>query len=114
MKKTFALFGLIGLVGCFLPMLLGFSLFEARHGNYLEVMLIMAAFAVPMFLGFADKLHPAASLIAAGCFGYIVWRFGFDIKTLIIHGEIGGKAIGISALAGLVTSLGSLGEKPAT
>ena len=114
MKKTFALFGLIGLIGCFLPMFLGFSLFNAREGSWFEVMLIITAFAIPMFLGFADKLHPAASLIAAGCFGYIVWRFGFDIKDLIIHGEIGGKAMGLSALLGLATSLGSLGDKPAT
>ncbi len=113
MKKTFALFGLLGLVGCFLPMVLGISLFEARVADPLQVYLIMAAFAVPMFLGFADKLYPAASLISAGCFGYIMWKFGlFGTKDLIIHGSIGGILMGVSTIAGLVTSLGSLAEKP--
>lgn len=115
MKKTFALFGLLGLVGCFLPIAFGVSLFDARHGgDALQVYLIMAAFAVPMFLGFADKLYPAASLIASGCFGYLLWKFGLGgTKDLVFHGSIGGILMGVSVVAGLVTSLGSLAEKPA-
>jgi hypothetical protein len=114
MKKTFALFGLLGLVGCFLPLAFGISLWDARQGgDALQVYLIMAAFAVPMAMGFADKLYPAASLIAAGCFGYVLWKFGiFGTKDLVIHGSIGGILMGVSTIAGLVTSLGSLTQKP--
>ena len=113
MKKTFALFGLLGLVGCFLPIAFSISLFDARHGDALQVYLILAAFAVPMFLGLADKLYPAASLISAACFGYVLWKFGLGgTKDIILDGAIGGKLMGISAIAGIVTSLGSLGEKP--
>lgn len=113
MKKTFALFGLLGLVGCFLPIAFGVSLFDARSADAFQVYMIMAAFAVPMFLGLADKLHPAASLISATCFGYLLWKFGlFGTKDLIIHGSIGGILMGVSTIAGLLTSLGSLAEKP--
>jgi hypothetical protein len=113
MKKTFALFGLIGLVGCFLPLAFGVSLFDARSADALQVYLLMAAFAVPMFMGFADKLHPAASLISGACFGYLLWKFGiFGTKDLILHGSIGGIMMGVATIGGLVTSLGSLAEKP--
>ncbi len=113
MKKTFALFGLLGLVGCFLPFAFGISLWDAREGDALAVYLIMGAFAVPMFMGLADKLHPAASLISSACFGYVLWKFGlFGTKDLILHGSVGGILMGVSTLAGLVTSLASLAEKP--
>ncbi|MGE0402811.1 MAG: hypothetical protein AB7T06_39265 [Kofleriaceae bacterium] len=114
MKKTFALFGLLGLVGCFLPMVFGISLWDAREADALQVYLIMAAFAVPMFLGFADKIYPAASLISAACFGYVLWKFGlFGTKDLIIHGSIGGILMGVATIAGLLVSIGSLADKPA-
>jgi hypothetical protein len=113
MKKTFALFGLLGLVGCFLPFAFGISLWDAREGDALQVYLLMAAFAVPMFMGFADKIQPAASLVSAACFGYILWKFGlFGTKDLILQGSIGGILMGVSVIAGLVTSVASLAEKP--
>jgi hypothetical protein len=112
MKKTFALFGLLGLVGCFLPLAFGISLWDAREAGF-EVYLVLAAFAVPMFMGLADKLHPASSLISTACFGYILWTFGlFGTKDLILHGSIGGILMGVSVIAGLITSVASLAEKP--
>lgn len=110
MKHTFAVFGLVGLVGCFLPIALGMSLFDARAFDGWLVFSVMAAFAIPMGLGLADKLQPAASLAATACFGYILYKFGFDVKDLILDGGIGGKAMGICAIAGFVTSIGSLAE----
>ena len=111
MKRAFALFGLLGLVGCFLPLVPGFSLFDARHFDLIGVLLVIAAFAVPLVLGTTDKLHPGASIVAIGCFGYLlVWKFGVDVLDLIWHGSIGGKAMGVAAIGGLLTSIASLAE----
>jgi len=111
MKRTFGLFALLGFLGCFLPLAFGLSLFDFRHGDTTGFYLILAAFAVPMVIGFSDKLTSLGSLIAIGCFGYLlVWRFGFDTWDLIIHAESGGKAMGFAALAGFVTSVLSLAE----
>jgi hypothetical protein len=108
MQRAFPLFGLLGLVGCFLPLLPGFTLFDARELDAWRVYLIVIAFAVPLALGFADKLTAASSLAATACFGYVLYTFGFDTFDLAWHGSIGGKAMAIAAVAGFSTSLGAL------
>jgi hypothetical protein len=110
-KRTFGLFALLGFLGCFLPIAFGISLFDARHVDGNHFWLILAAFAVPMVIGFSDKLTALGSLAAVGCFGYLlVWRFGLDTWDLIVHGQSGAKAIGFAALAGFATSVLSLAE----
>jgi hypothetical protein len=111
MKRAFAMFGLLGLVGCFLPLVPGFSLFDARQFDFTGVFLVIAAFGLPFVLGFTDKLHPGAAIVAIGCFAYVLlYKFGFDVLDLIWHGSIGGKAMGVAAIGGLLTSIGSLTE----
>ncbi len=111
MKRGFALFGLLGLVGCFLPLVPGFSLFDAWQLDRTGVALVIAAFALPMVLGFADKLHPGASIGAIGCFSYLLlYKFGFDVLDLMWHGSIGGKAMGVAAIGGFLTSIASLAD----
>ena len=111
MKRALALFGVLGLVGCFLPIAAGFSLFDARHFDAVAVYAMIAAFAVPMILGLSDRLSQAGKLAAIGCFGYLLlWKMGWDVVDLIIHGSIGGKAMGVAAIGGFVASLGSLAE----
>ncbi len=111
MKRAFAIFGLLGLVGCFLPLAAGISLFDVRAFDAAGVYLVMAAFAVPMFLGLAGKLPAAAKVGAVGCFAYLLfYKFGFDTFDLVVHGAIGAKLMGVAAVGGLVTSLGSFAE----
>ncbi len=111
MKRAFAIFGLVGLVGCFLPLVPGISLFDVRAFDAMSVYLVMAAFAVPMLLGLSAKLPAAAKAGAVGCFAYLLfYKFGFDTFDLVIHGSIGAKAIGIAAVGGLVSSLASFAE----
>lgn len=111
MKRAFAIFGLVGLVGCFLPLVAGISLFDLRAFDGAPVYMVMAAFAVPMFLGLAGKLPAAAKAGAVACFGYLVFvKFGLDTFDLVIHGAIGAKMMGVAAVGGLVTSLGSFAE----
>src|SRR3954471_6227422 len=111
MKRAFALFGLLGVVGCFLPIAGGVSLFDARAFDYSGVLLMIAAFAVPMILGFATKLPAAGKLAAVGCFSYMLfYKMGFDVIDLLVHASIGGKAMAVAAVGGMVTSLGSFAE----
>jgi len=111
MKRAFALFGLLGLVGCFLPLVPGFSLFDARHFDWTGVYLVIIAFGLPFVLGFANRLHPGASIAAIGCFAYILfYKFGFDVLDLMWHGSIGGKAMGVAAIGGFLSSIASLAE----
>jgi hypothetical protein len=110
-KRAFGQFALLGFLGCFLPIAFGVSLFDARHADGARFWLILAVFAVPMLIGFGEKLTALGSLAAIGCFGYLlVWRFGFDTWDLIVHGQSGAKAIGFAALAGFATSVLSLAE----
>lgn len=111
MKRAFALFGLLGLVGCFLPLVPGFSLFDARAFDWTGVYLVIAAFGLPFVLGFTDKLHPGASIAAIGCFSYVLlYKFGFDVFGLMWNGSIGGKAMGVAAIGGFLSSIASLAE----
>ena len=114
MKRASGMFALLGLVGCFLPIFGSFSLFDARHFDALGVYLVVAAFAIPMVLGVADKLATAGNVLALGCFSYVLLhRFGFDVLELIRHGSFGGRAMGIGAVGGFVTALASLTETKA-
>jgi|SRR4051812_16685375 hypothetical protein len=111
MKRAFALFGLVGLVGCFLPLAPGVSLFDLAALDHLQIYLMMAAFAVPMLLGLATKLPVAGKVAALGCFGYMLfYKMGFDVFDLLIHASIGGKAMAVAAIGGTVTTLGSFAE----
>ena len=71
----------------------------------------MAAFAVPMVLGFAGKLPTAGKVAALGCFAYMLfYKMGFDVFDLLMHAWIGGKAMAVAAIGGTVTALGSFAE----
>ena len=111
MKRAFALFGLLGLVGCFLPMVPGLSLWDLAEFDRVQIYLMMAAFAVPALLGLAGKLPTAGKLTALGCFAYLLfYKMGFDVLDLLWHASIGGKAMAVAAIGGTVTALGSLAE----
>ncbi len=108
MKRGVALFGLLGLLGTFLPLLPGVSLFDLRAFDALPVYLTMAAFAIPMLVGWTEKATAAVSGLALACFGYVLYKFGFDTFDLIWHASIGGKLMGVAAVGGFVSSLGAL------
>ena len=111
MATSYALFGLVGFLGCFLPMVFGVSWFDLRHVAWLSAMVLIAAYAVPAFLGLSDVRGPLPAIVSVLCFGFITWQIGFDIKDLIIEGQLGGKMMGVGALGGLVTSVGALAKK---
>ena len=111
MKRAFAIFGLVGLVGCFLPMVPGVSLWDLAQLDRVQIYLMMAAFAVPTVLGLAGKLPTAGKVAALGCFAYMLfYKMGFDVFDLLMHASIGGKAMAVAAIGGTVTALGSFAE----
>src|SRR5215813_7114766 len=97
MKRSVALFGLIGLVGCFLPLVPGLSFFELRHLEWLPIVLMTAAFLIPMLAGLTGSNASAAATGLFG-FGYVVYKFGTGLWDLTFHAEIGGKMIAIAAV----------------
>ena len=110
MKRFIAIFGLVGLVGCFLPLIAGVSFFELRHLEWLPVILMTAAFAVPMLVG-VQASTAASALAGLVGFGYVIFKFNSGLWDLVIHAEIGGKLMGVAAVCGFVSSLLALAEK---
>ena len=112
MKRSIALFGLVGLVGCFLPLIAGVSFFELRNLEWLPVILMISAFAVPLIVGLQSGPSSApAALAGLVGFGYVAVKFGTGLWDLTIHAQIGGKMMAIAAVCGLISSGLALAEK---
>jgi hypothetical protein len=110
MRKAIALFGLLGLVGCFLPLIGGMSMFDLREIDAIAVYLLLAAFLAPMIAGFSDKVAIASTVGTIG-FGYVLYKFGFNTLDLVLEGGLGGKMIGVAAVAGFACSLLGFAEQ---
>ncbi len=110
MKRLIAVFGLVGLVGCFLPLAVGVSLIDFRHFEAWPIYLILAGFVVPTVAALGDKLTPMRCLAALIGFGYVAVKFNTGIWDLVVHADIGGKMMGVAAIGGLLASLGSFAE----
>jgi len=112
MKRPIALFALVGLVGCFLPLGAGISFFDLRHLDWLPVVLMTAAFALPLIAGLiSGASNMGAALAGLLGFGYVAFKFGTGLWDLTIHADIGGKMMGVAAVGGLVSSLLALAER---
>jgi hypothetical protein len=111
MKRSILAFGLLGLVGCFLPLVAGISWFEMRHFDQgWTVWVVTAAFAVAAAVGASrGESDRVAALVGTGCFGYLAYKFGTGVFDLVLHGSIGGIMMGLAVIGGLATSLLVLG-----
>lgn len=107
MKRLVLLFGVLGLVGCFLPLVFGLSWFEMRHFDEgWTVWLVLAAYAVPAFVGASrDESDRTAALVGTACFGYLAFKFGTGVFDLVIHASLGGIMMGVAVIGGLACSL---------
>jgi hypothetical protein len=110
MKKSIALFGLLGLIGCFLPLAPHVSWFDFHSWDWL-VWLVIAAFAVPMLAGLGASKTAVASVVGCLCFGYILFKFGTGTIDLVLHASIGGKMMAVGAIGGLASSLLGFAER---
>jgi len=107
MKRALLGLGLLGLVGCFLPLVLGMSWFEMRHFDAgWTVWLVMAGFAVPAIIGASDgELDRSDAIAATVSFGYLGYKFNTDTLDLLFHASIGGIMMGVALICGLSYSL---------
>jgi hypothetical protein len=107
MKRIIFGFGVLGLIGCFLPLMVGLSWFELRHFDQgWTVWLVVAAFALPTYVGAArSEGESAAALVGTACFGYLTYKFGTDVFDLVLHASIGGIMMGVAVIGGLASSL---------
>jgi hypothetical protein len=110
MKRLALVFGILGLVGCFLPFVLGISFWDLRaaEGGW-RVYLVLAAFTAPVLASQATK---AGALLGLAGFGYVAWRvFGSDVLTFVRHGSIGALLMIAGAYGGLVSSVSALASR---
>src|SRR5262245_42065029 len=89
MKRSILAFGVLGLVGCFLPLVAGVSWFELRHlDESWTIWLVMAAFAFPALSGASrSAADRVAALVGTACFGYLAFKFRGGVFDLIVHGS---------------------------
>ena len=106
MKRYIALFGVLGIVGCFLPLIGGtsVSLFDLRH--HVGAWIMLAAFVVPV-LAWRSRMGAFASLAS---FAYLA-IFRTKLTSLILYAGIGGKLIGVAIIGGVIASIATLVEK---
>jgi hypothetical protein len=117
MKRLVLLFGLVGFIGCFLPLWGDLSWFDLRH---LEpgwtVYLVIAAFAAPAIVGMSkEPMRRNDALGSAGAFGYILYVVHSDLWRMIVASRIGGRMMAVSAVLGCAAALiaAATARKPA-
>jgi hypothetical protein len=110
MRRYIFGFALLGLVGCFLPMIGGtsISLFDLHHLTW-RAWLIAAAFAAPALA--ACRSSAATTIVSAISFGYLALRLGPRTTDLVLYAGIGGKLIGVAVVGGVITTAGAILER---
>jgi hypothetical protein len=110
MRRYLLGFALLGLVGCFLPMIGGtsISLFDL-HRVHWRPWLVAAAFAAPAIAVWRGSA--ATVLVAAISFGYLALRLGPRALDLVLYAGIGGKLIGVAVVGGAVATVGAVLER---
>ena len=113
MRRYLLVFAVLGLVGCFLPIVGGtslnlFDLPSRLSYRTLHPWLVAAAFAAPALATW--RASRAAVIVAAVCFGYLALRLGPHSLDLVLYAGLGGKLIGIAVVGGLLATVGALLE----
>ena len=108
-------FGLLGLIGCFLPFISfgdqSFSFFKMREapGGASQVFMTMAGYVAPLVMGAMAAAKPPMQrwqgIVAIVGFAWVVFKMRDGFMKLITDGAIGAKLMGISAIAGLVVAI---------
>lgn len=99
--------GLVGLAGCFLPMMAGISFFDTRHFDAANFYIIAAGFASAIAMGamgIAKGMQRWMSVIAIVGFSVVLLRMRGEVVELLKAG-IGAKLMGVAVLAGLALAI---------
>ena len=107
--------GLLGLIGCFLPMVTfgdqSISLWKLREapGGSGQVFMTMAGYVAALVMGAMAAAKPPMQrwqgIVAIVSFAWVIFKLREGFMKLITDGAIGAKLMGISALAGLVFAI---------
>ena len=95
--------GALGIVGAFLPIMMGVSLIDMIGLDAVQGILTLAGYLVGLVVGIIGLSKPFTRPLAITATVFFALSF---IKTLdAFSGEIGGKLLFIAALIGLVSSI---------
>lgn len=106
--------GLLGIIGCFLPMVSAggqsisfFSMKELIGSG--QVFMVMGGYAAGLAMGAMAAAKPPMQrwqgIVAILGFGFVMFKMRDGFMKLITDGAIGAKLMGISAIAGLVFAI---------
>jgi len=106
--------GLLGVIGCFLPMVSAggqsisfFSMKELIGSG--QVFMVMGGYAAGLAMGAMAAAKPPMQrwqgIVAILGFGFVMFKMRDGFMKLITDGAIGAKLMGISAIAGLVFAI---------
>lgn len=106
--------GLIGLIGCFLPMVseagMSMSFFGMRKfmgGG--QIFLTMGGYIAALVMGAMAAAKPPMqrwqAIVATIGFAFVLFKLRDGITDFLKHGAIGAKLMIIAAIAGLVVSI---------
>lgn len=110
-KNYILTFAVIGLIGCFLPLVGGssVSLFDLHHLTW-RAWLIVGAFAAPALVAWRGT-PASAALVALAGFGYLGLRLGPHSADLVLRAGLGGKLIGVAVVGGLIATIRTLCDR---
>jgi hypothetical protein len=110
MRRYLLGFALLGLVGCFLPMIGGtsISLFDLHRVRW-HPWLVALAFAAPALAVWRGSA--ATVIVSAISFGYLALRLGPRALDLVLYAGIGGKLIGVAVVGGVIATVGAMLER---
>jgi hypothetical protein len=110
---TFALVlcALVGLAGCFLPLVANpaggtTSFWDLREVDLAQTLSLMCGYAVALSLGIAALVRPPLArwhaIVIAFAFTFVAVKFGRSFYAMLDSLELGARLMGISAIAGAV------------
>lgn len=107
--------GLLGLIGCFLPMMtfgsesISFWKLREAPGGSSQVFMTMFGYVAPLVMGAMAAAKPPMlrwqAIVSIVGFAWVVFKMRDGFMKLITDGAIGAKLMGISAIAGLVFAI---------
>jgi hypothetical protein len=102
--------GVIGLVGCFLPLASGVpvAFWDMHSSDMAQTLLVMIGYALPLVMGLLSlkgAMRRSAAIASIAGFAFVIFKFRGGFLDLITHGGIGARLMGIGALAGVVFAL---------
>lgn len=118
-KLGVLIFGAVGLIGCFLPLVseqgISMSLWSMHSLAMGQTLMVMLGFALPLVMGImalkGSMLRWQAIVSIVG-FAFVLFKFRGGFIDLLTHGAIGAKLMGIAVIVGIVSAIACI-VKPA-